>query len=275
VPRSALAFWCDRPWPIVCLAIAIAAACTPTYCAVGYLHYKHIAVDEALAAQRAERANIDLQDALDRLRDDLTAARARTNMPGNEPGQEIAKAEQYRVDLIAQLARMLEQVPLDLPLTGPQPATFAARLSWEPTNLAGGLQQARASSSIDRTRKNLQQLAAERDEAIVERDHLRSRVSDLEQQMTLLQSRQAPGPVANAALDNSSGANSAPSATPAASARATAGVASAAEQPSQVLKNFATPAWVPDQFSNESGPILGSPVPHPPRRASARKSQSS
>ena len=112
-------------------------------------------------------------------------------------------------------------------------------------------------------------------EAIVERDHLRSRVSDLEQQMTLLQSRQAPGPVANAALDNSSGANSAPSATPAASAPGTAGVPPSAEQPSQVLKNFATPAWVPDQFSNESGPILGSPVPHPPRRASARKNQPS
>jgi hypothetical protein len=256
----------------VSVAIAIAACCASTSSAVGYLHYRQIAVDEALAAQRAERANIDLQDALDRLRDDLTAARARTNTPGNEPSQEIAKAEQYRVDLIAQSARMLEQVPLDLPLTGPQPATFAARLNWEPTNLAGGLQQPRASSSIDRTRKNLQQLAAERDEAIVERDHLRSRVSDLEQQMTLSQFRQAPG---QPALDNSSSANSTHSAASAPSAPGTAGVPPAAEQPSQVLKNFATPAWVPDQFSNESGPILGSPVPHPPRRASARKNQSS
>ena len=177
---------------LLSVAIAVAAAYASTSCAIGYLHYRQIAVEETLAAQRAERANIDLQDALDRLRDDLTAARARTNTPGNEPSQEIAKAEQYRVDLIAQLARMLEQVPLDLPLTGPQPATFAARLSWEPTNLAGGLQQARASSSIDRDGKIAYKDSPCDTQPIVERDHLRSRVSDLEQQMTLLQSRQAP-----------------------------------------------------------------------------------
>ena len=121
MPRSALAFWCDRPWPIVCLAIAIAAACTPTYCAVGYLHYKHVAVDEALAAQRAERANIDLQDALDRLRDELVASRARIDTLENEPTRRIAATEQYKVDRIAQMTLMLEQVPLDLQLTDPRP----------------------------------------------------------------------------------------------------------------------------------------------------------
>jgi hypothetical protein len=75
VPRTAVAFWFARLWPIVFIAMAIAATCTSTYCAVGYLHYKHI--DEARAVQRAERANADLQNALDRLRDELTASRAR------------------------------------------------------------------------------------------------------------------------------------------------------------------------------------------------------
>jgi hypothetical protein len=94
----------------------------------------------------------------------------------------------------------------------------------------------------------------------------------LEQKLSLSQFRQASG---QPALDNSSSANTAHSAASAPSAPGTAGVPPSTEQPSQVLKNFATPAWVPDQFSNESGPILGSPVPHPRRRASARKIQSS
>jgi cell division protein FtsB len=273
VLRSAPAFCFARPWPIVSVAIAIAASCASTTCAVGYLHYKQIAVDEALAAQRAERANIDLQDALDRLRDELVASRARIDTLENEPTGRIAAAEQYKVDRIAQMTLMLEQVPLDLQLTDPRPATFGARLNRGPTDLASGhVQQSNAPSSIDQSQKKLQRLSAEREEAIVERDHLRTRVSELEQKLSLSQFRQAPG---QPALDNSSSANSTHSAASAPSAPGTAGVPPAAEQPRQVLKNFATPAWVPDQFSNESGPILGSPVPHPPRRASARKNQPS
>src|SRR3984893_4696237 len=256
------------------VAIAVAAACASTSCAVGYLHYKHIADDEALAAQRAERANIDLQDALDRLRGELgLASRARIDTLENEPTGRIAAIEQYKVDSIAQMTLMLEQVPLDLQLTDPRPATFGARLNRGPTDFASGhAQQSNAPSSIDQSQKKLQWLSAEREEAIVERDHLRTRVSDLEQKLSLSQFRQAPG---QPALDNSSSANSAHSAASAPSAPGTAGVPLSAEQPSQGLKNFATPAWVPDQFSNESGPLLGSPVPHPPRRASARKNQPS
>jgi hypothetical protein len=84
----------------------VAAFFGATYWAAGYLHYQHIAVDESRAAQRAERANIDLQDALDRLRDALATARPYTKPPGNEPSGQIAKAEQYKVDRVAQLTRM-------------------------------------------------------------------------------------------------------------------------------------------------------------------------
>jgi hypothetical protein len=276
VLRSAPAFCFARPWLIVSVAIAIAASCASTPCAVGYLHYKQIAVDEAFAAQRAERANIDLQDALDRLRDDVVATRDRTKPLGNEPSQRIAKAEQYKFDRIAQLAWMREHVPLDLHLADPQPSTFAARLSWEPTNFAGGyVQQLRGSNSIDHGQKKLQQLRAERDEAIAERDQLRARVSELQEKLALSQSDQAPGPAAKMAPDNTSGTNPAAGGASVVSARGTGGLAPVAEQPRQSLKNFAPPAWVPDQFSNESGPILGSPVPGPAKRASARKDGSS
>src|ERR1700693_4193569 len=58
--------------------IIIAAACAATiYCALGYLHYERFASNERIAAERAERANADLQDALYRVRDDLAATQAR------------------------------------------------------------------------------------------------------------------------------------------------------------------------------------------------------
>ena len=171
--RSAPVFYFARPWLIVSVAVAIAASCASTSCAVGYLHYKQIAVDEALAAQRAERANIDLQDALDRLRDELVASRARIDTLENEPTRRIAATEQYKVDRIAQMTLM--QVPLDLQLTDPRPATFGARLNRGSTDLASGhVQQSNAPSSIDQSQKKLQRLSAEREEAIVERDHLRT-----------------------------------------------------------------------------------------------------
>src|ERR1700737_4165529 len=192
------------------VAIAVAAACASPSCAVAYLHYKHIADDEAPGAQPAGGANIDLQDALDRLRDELVASRARIDTLENDPTGRIVTIEQYKVDRIAQMTLMLEQIPLDLQLTDPRPATFGARLPRGPTDFASGhAQQSNAPSSIDQSQKKLQWLSAEREEAIVERDHLRTRVSDLEQKLSLSQFRQAPG---QPALDNSSSANSAHSA---------------------------------------------------------------
>jgi len=70
VARNALAFVLTRP---LGATVLITALCASTFCAVGYVHYKHAASDERIAAQRTERANADLQDALDRLRDELAA----------------------------------------------------------------------------------------------------------------------------------------------------------------------------------------------------------
>ena len=58
-------------------AILLAVLAIASYAAFGYLRYERIAVAEKLAAGRAERANADLQDALARMGDQLTAEQAR------------------------------------------------------------------------------------------------------------------------------------------------------------------------------------------------------
>jgi hypothetical protein len=105
---------------------ALAVFCTSTYFAVGYIHYKRAASNERVAAQRAERANADLQDALDRLRNELAVTEARNDTLSDEGAQEIAVSEQYKADRIAQFTRALEQ-PRDLRLTSDtQRPTFLA-----------------------------------------------------------------------------------------------------------------------------------------------------
>ena len=54
--------------PVIWRGVGVAMLLTSTYCGAGYLHYKRAALYEQIAAQRAERANIELQDTLDRLR---------------------------------------------------------------------------------------------------------------------------------------------------------------------------------------------------------------
>src|SRR5882762_5924837 len=57
---------------------------------------KHAARDERVAAQRAERANVDLQVALDRLRDELVATKTRIDTLGDEGTQQIALSDQEK-----------------------------------------------------------------------------------------------------------------------------------------------------------------------------------
>src|SRR3984893_8013063 len=62
--RTPSAVALPRPWPSGVCAATVLVFGASTYSAVGYLHYKHVAGTERVAAQRAERANADLQDAL-------------------------------------------------------------------------------------------------------------------------------------------------------------------------------------------------------------------
>jgi len=253
VARNTLAFVLTRPPGA---AVLITVLCASTFCAVGYVHYKHAASDERIAAQRAERANADLQDALDQLRDELAATKSRIDTPGDNGKGQTAASEPDNIDRVELFTRGLEQ-PRDLQLTYPQRPTWAVSLSWAP----------RSHSSLDQNQVKLQQLSAERDEAAGARDQLRARVSELEQELSLLRSRRGPRPVANAATVRPVSPGQAPEAE-AAIASAPAAIVPAPEHPRQVAvvfptKNFTPPGWAPTNFSNESAPIRGNPTRRP------------
>ena len=76
--------------PSLALAVALSGA---TGTATGYLHFERIAGNERVAAERAERANAELQDALSRMRDQLAAAQLRIDgLTG-----ELAAAQEERL----------------------------------------------------------------------------------------------------------------------------------------------------------------------------------
>ena len=257
VARNALAFVLTRP---LGAAVLITVLCASTFCAVGYVHYKHAASDERIAAQRTERANADLQDALDRLRDELAATKSRIDTPGDNGKGQTAASDQDKNDLIAQFTRWLEQ-PRDLQVADPQRLTRTVRLSGEPGSYG----------SVDQNQIKLQQSSAERDEAVSERDQFRARVSELEQTLSLLRSRRGLRPVAKAATVRAAFRGQVPAAAAAdASASPPAADVPAPEHPRQVAvifpdKNFTPPGWVPTNFSNESVPIRGNPPLDRPR----------
>ena len=75
---------------------------------MGSLRYEHLAQNERLAAERAERTNIDLQDALDRLRTALAETQSGTG--DGTPG--IASIQ--KMDWVAQLTEALDHRDGDL-----------------------------------------------------------------------------------------------------------------------------------------------------------------
>src|ERR1051325_11851396 len=78
-----IAFGRARPLPIAVAALGAAGFFTSIYFLAGYLHYKHIAEHERLAADRVERTNIDLQQALEGLQDKLARAKGETDETSN------------------------------------------------------------------------------------------------------------------------------------------------------------------------------------------------
>ena len=98
--KSAVAF--AAIWAIT----LVAAAGLSVYCTIAYLHYKDAANFEQAAAQHSERANADLQDALDRLRNELAA----TNALKVERDEAVSERDQLRANLrdVEQRLSMLE-----------------------------------------------------------------------------------------------------------------------------------------------------------------------
>ena len=225
--RNAGAVVSARPQQILASASIAVLLGIGAYSGVGYLKFKHLAVAERTAAERAERANADLQTALDRMRNDLAQTQARIEIVNDEAKRQAAASDQGKSDRVGQLTRALEQAQRDLHLADAQRATLVARLSKDAAEFADGrTKQSQAESGLD---KKLQQVTSERDKAAAERDHLRGRVNELEQKLSLLQTRQPPRPVAEAAP--------APAPAPAAVAAAPPPVlhsAPAVEQPRQV-----------------------------------------
>src|SRR5262245_28211654 len=197
--RDAFAIVSARPQQIVgCAAIAILLGVN-AYSGIGYLKYKHLTGSERMAAERTERANADLQAAVERMRNDLAQTQDRIDILNDEAKRQAAAADQGKSDRFAQLTRALEQAQRDLHLADAQRATLVARLSKEATEFADGrAKQSQAETSLDQAQKKLQQVTAERDRATAERDHFRGRVNELEQKLSLLQTRQPSRPVAEA-----------------------------------------------------------------------------
>lgn len=231
-------------------AVMILAFCASMFCAVGYVHYKYTATDERLAAERAERANADLQDALDRLRAELVATKSRADAPRDNGKRQAAESERERADLIARLTRRLD-APRDLQLPAAQPGRWAVRLSLG----------SKSDSHLDQDQINLRQLSAERDKVVGERDQLLVRVRELEQKLMLLQSRRGLRPLAGTATVSTTSPDQAPAEAAGDSSPRIAGV-SARDHSRQVAvicpdKNFTSPSWVPNSFSNESASVRG------------------
>jgi murein DD-endopeptidase MepM/ murein hydrolase activator NlpD len=253
--RNALAVVFAQPQPIVVGAAAVIMLGATAYCAVGYLKYRHLAGTEQAAAERAERANADLQNAVDRIRNEMAQAQARIEILNDEAKRQAAVSDQNKTDRVAQLTHALEQAQRDLHLADAQRATLVARLSKESTEAADGhAKQSQAETSLDQTQKKLQQLTAERDKAAGERDQFRARVNELEQRLSLLQTRQPPRPVAEAA----------PVLTPTPAPAAAVAVASAAA-PAPVMH----PAPAAEQPRQVAVVMPAAPVAEAPRVATA------
>ena len=258
--RGARAFGLSLPRPMVlCAAVAIAGLGSSIYCVVGYVHYRHVVGTERAAAQRAERANADLQNALDGMRDHLTVAKAQIDTLAGDAKPPVAVSKQDSANRAAQLTRGLG--PTDLQLTDPHSTISAASATWEATKLPDGhLQQSWARIELNEAEGKIQQLSAEYDEVIGERDHLREHLSELEEKLALLQAPQAPRQAAKVPPNSTSGSSAGGGLAAIAFPRS-AVAGPTAEQSPQVFKNFTSPASVPNYFSDESGAILGHPAP--------------
>ena len=236
-PRAA-AFGTARRWPMLAgAAVSAIALSILIYCGAGYSYYKHIAETERAAAQRAERANSDLQAALERIRDELSPTNANVVAPGGDAKPTLTTGSLDQTDRVSTSVAKLSRGTM----------TFRTE-PW---------QQIWARVGRDETEKRLEELNAEYDDVVSERDRLKERANELEQRLSVLMPSQAPDQAATASEDGGSAVRSAAGA-PAIDFPASGPAAPAAEQARQALKNFTTPRTAPNYFSNESGAILDS-----------------
>ena len=111
----------------------------------------------------------------------------------------------------------------------------------------------------DDTQRRLQQLNADN-------DLLRVRVSELEQELSLLQSGRPRPPPKKAAILRTTPASAS---VAAASGQAHPLAVPVSATPTE-SKNFSAPGWVPNYFSDESATFVGSSTQRPVNAVSAR-----
>jgi hypothetical protein len=260
IARRRIASLFARAWSVLSVGLGIAAVCTSTYYVIGSLGYEHLAQDERLAAEAAERTNIDLQDALDRLRNAL----AETQSGTGEATPGIASIQ--KMDWVAQLTEALDR--LDEHATELKRVKATPKVTAASAGFASDHQQSWTLIGLDETQKRVEQLSAEYDEIMSERNRLQDHVNELQQNLSLLQASQ-PSPTQIARPPpNRSAFGIDPK------FREALPTAARGDNPSIVLKNFHSPDWVPDHFKNESGLLFDSPAQPPPRRVSDRKDDS-
>jgi murein DD-endopeptidase MepM/ murein hydrolase activator NlpD len=240
------------------------------FAAVGYARHEERAADVQVAASRIEAANLDLQDELARLRDqaaassrDLAAAQSRVSALVDEE-KARAQRDEHQINAVEQSTTKGDktaQLSGALHAAEAQRATLAARLSKAETDLLE--QQARQNQlqgQLDQWQKKLEQLTADHDKALAERDRLKARVGELEKQSELRHAAQSvaiaqpvpaitqsaaaipqPVPTAPAATQSAAAAPQSLAMAPAAVA-ATAPVEQAAPQRVAGILNAAPPA---------------------------------
>ncbi len=195
---------------IATAAAAIAVAAALCYLSLIRIGHNRVVADREAAVVRAESANADLQDDVAALRDQLALASRESRQEDDLLDSVQGQASQQRADLrqplptsdgaaaaqIGRLSQTLEETQRELRQTDAQRAALAARLGRIERDRAG--QQARHDqykAGLDATAKKLQQVSADRDKAIIERDRLRARIAEIEQKRSQRQTLrlQQPG----------------------------------------------------------------------------------
>jgi murein DD-endopeptidase MepM/ murein hydrolase activator NlpD len=176
-------------------ALAVVAVVLAAAICVAAGYYQQFAATQQAAARRAVLANASLQDELARLRDRIGANTQSLNLAQRHlaalkdtTNQQLAASQQAatsKADRIAQLAGALDQAQQELHLTEAQRVTLMARLSKAETDRVG----------VDQWQRKVEQLTADRDQAVAERDRLRNRLGELERRLSL-QTHQPLPPVA-------------------------------------------------------------------------------
>jgi murein DD-endopeptidase MepM/ murein hydrolase activator NlpD len=172
------------------IQIGAVAALTLVTVALSYFGITRNGSDRALAEKetaivQAETANADLQVEVSRLQDRLalvTREREEAKVGSDQADSLRGEGALAKVGVIGQLKQALAQTQTELRQAEIQRATLATRLGKieaEHSEQQGSYGQYKA--SIEAMAKKLNQVSAERDKAVSEKDRLRARIAVLEQ----------------------------------------------------------------------------------------------